>query len=209
MERETLIIKNADYPEYANQADRLRSFSNWPSDRMNQTAEQLSDAGFFYTQNSDHVRCFCCGGGLRDWEKTDDPWEEHASWYSKCEYLELVKGKGFSDIIKAKRLTSINQKRNEQSYDIIEYPIKLNKENKIATSEISKKEEDEDTSETDNVNERCACDSRLCKICYSAQYNVAFLPCGHIFSCIKCASLFSKCPMCQKSYDSLMRVYFN
>uniref|UniRef100_T1IQD4 Uncharacterized protein n=1 Tax=Strigamia maritima TaxID=126957 RepID=T1IQD4_STRMM len=23
---------------------------------------------------SDHVRCFCCDGGLRNWEVNDDPW---------------------------------------------------------------------------------------------------------------------------------------
>ena len=36
------------------------------------------------TGKKDLVRCFYCGGGLRDWEQGDNPWEEHARWHPSC-----------------------------------------------------------------------------------------------------------------------------
>lgn len=71
-----------EFPEYAIEMDRLQSFNEWPKS-MKQKPEQLSDAGFFYTQKGDRVICFSCGGGLREWEEDDDdPWEQHALWYN-------------------------------------------------------------------------------------------------------------------------------
>ena len=46
---------------------------------------------------SDHVKCFDCSGGLKDWEPEDDPWTEHTRWYPKCRYVNLIKGKEFID----------------------------------------------------------------------------------------------------------------
>lgn len=31
-------------------------------------------AGFFYVGYGDYIRCFFCGGGLRNWEVGDDFW---------------------------------------------------------------------------------------------------------------------------------------
>lgn len=44
---------------------------------------------------SDHVRCFHCDGVLRHWDPEDDPWTEHARWFSRCGYVRLVKGDEF------------------------------------------------------------------------------------------------------------------
>ena len=44
---------------------------------------------------SDQVRCFHCDGGLRHWDPEDDPWTEHARWFSVCGYVRLVKGDDF------------------------------------------------------------------------------------------------------------------
>ena len=46
---------------------------------------------------SDHVRCFHCGNGLRNWEMEDKPWEEHARWYPDCNFVLLSKGQEFID----------------------------------------------------------------------------------------------------------------
>jgi hypothetical protein len=43
----------------------------------------------------DQVRCFHCGGGLRNWEENDDAWIEHARWFPKCGYIILVRGQSF------------------------------------------------------------------------------------------------------------------
>lgn len=44
---------------------------------------------------SDHVNCFHCGSGLRNWEPEDDPWVEHARWFPQCRFLILMKREQF------------------------------------------------------------------------------------------------------------------
>lgn len=78
--------------EFVVEADRLRSFDDWPIS-INQKPKELSHAGFFYTGKGDRVKCFCCGGGLKGWEQGDDPWLQHAMLYSNCEYLKFMKGR--------------------------------------------------------------------------------------------------------------------
>lgn len=70
---------------------RLRSFANWPHSSV-QSAETLATAGFYYQNIDDHVLCFQCNGGLRSWQSSDDAWYEHARWFPKCEFVQLVKG---------------------------------------------------------------------------------------------------------------------
>ncbi|AAC59034.1 inhibitor of apoptosis protein 3 [Orgyia pseudotsugata multiple nucleopolyhedrovirus] len=84
----------AAHPQYATEAARLRTFAEWPRG-LKQRPEELAEAGFFYTGQGDKTRCFCCDGGLKDWEPDDAPWQQHARWYDRCEYVLLVKGRDF------------------------------------------------------------------------------------------------------------------
>lgn len=34
--------------------------------------------------------CFYCRGGLKNWVPEDDPIEEHAYWFEKCEFVRTV-----------------------------------------------------------------------------------------------------------------------
>lgn len=81
---------------------RLESFVRWP-ERVTQKPSELADAGFFYCGLSDHVRCFHCGNGLRNWEKDDIPWNEHARWYPECSYVLLKKGQEFIDKVRREK----------------------------------------------------------------------------------------------------------
>ncbi|XP_067425036.1 baculoviral IAP repeat-containing protein 1 [Emydura macquarii macquarii] len=66
---------------------RLDSFKNWPQE-AHADATALAKAGFFYTGERDKVQCFACGVCLEKWEEGDDPWKEHAKWFSHCKYAE-------------------------------------------------------------------------------------------------------------------------
>lgn len=88
---------------YANETDRFRSFEKWPISKK-QSAKQMSEAGYFYTQKDDEVICFMCGGGLCDWDETDDPWTAHARYYENCTYLRMIKGSKFIESIKNKTM---------------------------------------------------------------------------------------------------------
>lgn len=90
------INKNSPpaFPHYATFDSRLRTFDSWPIS-LRLKPNVLSEAGFFYTGKGDQTLCFRCGGGLKHWEETDDPWTEHARWFSSCPYVGLVKGQEF------------------------------------------------------------------------------------------------------------------
>ena len=64
------------------------------------TLKKLVEAGFYFANVSDHVKCFHCGGGLRNWGENDDPWEEHARGYPHCRFVLLMKGQKFIDKVK-------------------------------------------------------------------------------------------------------------
>ncbi|MPC62588.1 Baculoviral IAP repeat-containing protein 2 [Portunus trituberculatus] len=81
---------------------RAKSFMGWP-DGVKQTPKELAEAGFSYCGLSDHVRCFYCDNGLRNWEKEDDPWEEHARWYPECKFVLVKKGQEFIDRVRREK----------------------------------------------------------------------------------------------------------
>jgi len=80
--------------KYSTLEARLRTFKDWPP-ALRQEPKQLADAGFYYIGLSDQTKCFYCEGGLRNWQPDDDPWTEHARWFSKCGYVRLIKGDEF------------------------------------------------------------------------------------------------------------------
>ncbi|XP_061176044.1 baculoviral IAP repeat-containing protein 3-like [Saccostrea echinata] len=93
-----VVVERPRYPSYSVLATRISSFQQWPSHFM-LTPRNLSIAGFFYAGYGDYVRCFFCGGGLRNWEPGDDAWVEHARWFSKCSFLLQNRGQDFVDLV--------------------------------------------------------------------------------------------------------------
>lgn len=92
------LTERPDFPDYSEKSTRLETFDEW-LEEMREKPRQLSEAGFFFTQKEDRVICFCCGGGLYNWIKDDDPWEQHALWYPNCDYVRLIKGQKFIDAV--------------------------------------------------------------------------------------------------------------
>ena len=77
-------------------AVRVKSFIKWP-ERVLQKPAQLAEAGFYSICRSDHVMCFHCGGGIRNWEDGDDPWVLHAQLYPDCQFVIQSKGQEYID----------------------------------------------------------------------------------------------------------------
>ena len=102
------IHKKPDFPDYASYEARLQTFSEWPPS-MAQTKEQLADAGFFYKGTGDQTTCYHCGGGLKNWEPRDDPWVQHAKWFSTCFYVRLVKGQEFINNVTGKHVPPLSE----------------------------------------------------------------------------------------------------
>ena len=70
--------------------DRRISFNSWT--RAHPLPSELADAGFFYTGESDHVKCFHCDLVLHSWEPTGMPWHAHARFSPFCAYVIVEKG---------------------------------------------------------------------------------------------------------------------
>ncbi|XP_053396571.1 baculoviral IAP repeat-containing protein 7-like [Mercenaria mercenaria] len=75
----------AKHPDYTDYSERLRSYARWS--RSNPSPVCLSEAGFFFTNQGDLVRCFQCGIGLKDFSGGDDPLLEHVRYSGNCLYL--------------------------------------------------------------------------------------------------------------------------
>ncbi|XP_061171215.1 uncharacterized protein LOC133180760 isoform X2 [Saccostrea echinata] len=99
------------YPSYAILAVRISSFTDWPAS-MTQTPRDMALAGFFYAGYGDYTRCFFCGGGLRNWEAGDDPWVEHARWFSKCAFVRQNRGQQFIDLV-LRRAAEMEEQRSQ------------------------------------------------------------------------------------------------
>jgi baculoviral IAP repeat-containing protein 7/8 len=205
--------KRNEHPEFALESQRLKSFEDWPK-TIRQKPEQLSDAGFYYTGKGDRVCCFSCGGGLKDWEENDKPWEQHAMWYSKCEYLKLMKGKEYiAAVLERKQAASTSSDLPSTSPSGSQDSGCNSQE--IGPDDVTPSSASSSTStlkrqlSSDDEGKKQANESRLCKICFEVEYNTAFFPCGHVVACGKCASSVTKCPCCRQTFTNVMRVYFS
>lgn len=174
------------HPSYMVEAARLDSFAGWPL-RMRQTPAQLADAGFYYTGQGDQTLCYQCGGGLKDWEDEDDPWEQHALWFNRCPYLRAIKGQAFIDKV---------NNAGESSPSVSDTPAPT-----VSAPAAPALPAQQDASKPDT--------DKLCKICYSNDYNVCFVPCGHVVACMKCAMSVTSCPMCRQPYSSLVKLFYS
>ena len=66
---------------------RLHSFKNWRHD-AHVSARELSSAGFYYTGESDRVRCAWCHGVIYNWVAGDTALGEHHKHFPHCEFLK-------------------------------------------------------------------------------------------------------------------------
>lgn len=207
-------ISRPEHPEFAVEAKRIESFEDWPK-TMRQKPQQLSDAGFYYTGKGDRVSCFSCGGGLKDWEENDDPWEQHAMWYGKCEYLKLMKDADFIQKMAQKKEDMARHSCESASTSSVS---SSGSESPVSQDEVPMQESETKTceavTETQKLTEKAPAakeelDLRLCKICYNNESNTIFLPCGHVIACAKCASSVAKCPACRQPFEDVRRVYFS
>ncbi|CAH1183238.1 unnamed protein product [Phaedon cochleariae] len=185
-----LGIQESKGPQHQDKAlfeSRVETFQNWPRS-LKQRPADLAAAGFFYTGVGDQTLCFYCGGGLKDWEEGDDPWEQHALWFGKCVFLNLKKGKEFIERVKARSAAEVSLP---------------------STSGVEAKEEEaaEAPKAKGVVSEEA--EKTLCKICYKNELAVVFLPCGHIVACVDCASSLKQCAVCRKPLEATVRAFLS
>lgn len=175
--------KGPVHSRYAGQQTRFESFKQWPK-VLRQISEELASAGFFYRGFGDQTLCFYCGGGLKDWERNDDPWEQHAKWFPKCSYLLMRKGPLFVKAILEKKEPEVNSlpSTSDGSINVD------NEKPHIATVSGRKSQ-------------------YLCKICFEDELCIVFLPCRHIIACVDCAIALTDCPVCRQPLEATVRAF--
>lgn len=80
--------------DFIESSARLASFSGVIDNFPGQTAQELADAGLYYTGESDQehpsqdtVRCFHCRHLLYEWQKGGNPVDEHSKVNPKCQFI--------------------------------------------------------------------------------------------------------------------------
>lgn len=194
-------IRPCSHSKYSTYESRLESFAEWPKS-LKQKPVKLAEAGFFYKEVGDQTLCYHCGGGLKDWEDNDDPWEQHALWFPKCNFLVLTKGQDFVDLV-----------RNKFKAEDLSVPSTSNSKENQENTEETEKEEETSKSEVklaDAEKNQQEDSQTLCKICYKNELGVIFLPCGHVVACVECSlSLNNICPVCRKKFEATIRAFLS
>ena len=67
------------------EADRRKTYESWSIRFMD--PHRLSAAGFYYTNESDNVRCAFCSVEVGRWEEGDDPFRDHQRWSPSCPFV--------------------------------------------------------------------------------------------------------------------------
>lgn len=187
------LYKFAEHPEYVNKTMRMDSFKLWPKSML-QKPEDLSDAGFFYTGKGDIVKCFSCNGSLKDWED-EKPWEEHAYWFEKCEYLNFIKDQSYIETIKQQKLKA----EHEKTVDLL----------KVMKIDNDSEKNSNDVIVTEKNAEKNAETNKLCIICCENEYNTIFIPWNHVCACTQCTFTLRKCPVCREQLDGIKKIFLS
>ncbi|XP_053564847.1 baculoviral IAP repeat-containing protein 7 isoform X2 [Bombina bombina] len=202
----------AVYPELESEQQRLDTYRNWPR-YAEVSPEQLAQAGFFYTGHTDNVKCFHCDGGLRNWERGDDPWREHARWFPECEFLVQSKGQAFVRTVQEAYLSSPESSPETRQLDrrqvsstepvrIPAAPIQTNH------SEHQHPKEPDALLSTEEQLRRLK-EERMCKVCMDRDVSMLFVPCGHLVVCTECAPNLRHCPICRSTIRGSVRAFMS
>lgn len=188
------------YPNFITVEARMRSYANWPLS-IKQRPDELSEAGFYYTGRGDETVCFHCGGGVKDWIETDDPWVEHAFWFSKCTYVILTKGAKFIENVRGQNNKAFVATARELQIPSA-FKDKLDIRDSVAVPSTS-------SLYISPPARQSVDDGRMCKICFQEDLGVVFLPCGHVVACVKCASSLNTCAVCRQSFTATIRIFIS
>ena len=116
---------NAQKPHMCDKEDRMQTFPNSWYDQVSPTPHELVDAEFCCKGSGDRVSCFSCKGQLFHWKLRDNPWYEHANWFSLCEFVLKKQG--------VKYVEKVCQKHPGLHRPNIENPFRFSATNQLRT----------------------------------------------------------------------------
>ncbi|KAK7107060.1 death-associated inhibitor of apoptosis 1-like [Littorina saxatilis] len=211
-----IIIQRPKRQDMATYPKRLETFDRWQGQQISQTKEAIAEAGFYYAGYADCCRCFYCGGGLKSWESDDEPWIEHARWFTKCPYVRMSKGGDFIDAV-----LSLAKTNNSISMADVESEMqRIHNEQDLSTDVVDDvAADDEMDTDTELAGDDVEADAlhfereneslkqpEMCKICLDSEVSVLYVPCGHLVTCATCAPTVKTCIVCRQKIHGQVRV---
>lgn len=224
----TTYVEKPKFPQYAVLATRLRSYENGWSEHVPVRTDALAKAGLVFTGVGDSVRCFFCGGGLRNWDRDDDPWLEHATWYPECVFLILRKGAEYvRRVSNGERPSDVRNRPPTVQFDPSSAAAQSCLQNGFRESDVRKAFErlrrtkgvnsetvrgadiarlilDEDLDDeiagvpVSEADEERLSSGDKCLFCCDEPACVEHVPCGHAVSCGSCTFGYDDCPVCKR-----------
>ena len=201
----------AKHPQFSTYESRLNSFKNWPVS-MPQKPEAMARAGFRYLGTGDHVQCFHCDGGMKNWDAVDDPVMEHVRWFGDCDFMRQELGASQLQQI-AERLDTPGEALS--NFESLPPPPPSPKTLKPAAEEpmdvdglLYPTEKGDDHDKLENLlEENEVLKQRFsCKVCLTRQSDILFEPCHHFATCVDCATSVQKCPLCRSAIETFIRI---
>ena len=192
--------------EYASLQSRLKTFESWPPS-LAQRPEDLADAGFYYRGSSDKVHCYSCNAGLWQWERSDDPWVEHAKNAPKCTHLRLKKGDAFIKSVIEQLPTDVPSAAPARS---LSSDSGISNISESLNNQLESDKDDENLDEAFNklkLKNIQMKQEKSCKVCLDEEVEVVFIPCGHLVSCSHCAPSLKDCPVCRTRISAVVRAF--
>ncbi|XP_060688096.1 E3 ubiquitin-protein ligase XIAP-like isoform X2 [Hemiscyllium ocellatum] len=193
------------HPDKQTLDSRLQTFKSQVHFPLN--IADLARAGFYSTGEDDNVKCFHCDGGLRNWESSDEAWEQHAKWFPGCAFLIEQKGRDFVNDVQLRKLYSNSTTETLPQDDLSTH---LPETDILAVERDAPEKEHEDQQAETSVEEqlRKLKEEKCCKICWDRDVCIAFVPCGHIVTCKECSAV-QKCPICCSQIRDRVRIYLS
>lgn len=140
-------------------------------------------------------------------KENDVPWEQHAIWFPKCNYLLLKKSREYVDQINSRKRpeqATTSSPSTSSTTETVTKPEEATQEatkpSQVMAPATNTKDPDDDSNSSPTT---------LCKICYSKEIGVVFLPCGHVVACVDCAPALSQCAVCRKPLEATIRAFLS
>ncbi|XP_008108386.1 baculoviral IAP repeat-containing protein 7 isoform X2 [Anolis carolinensis] len=208
---EAAVDSQPEYPDLAMERDRLRTYDSWPSDAQ-VSPEELAGAGFFYTGDRDYVLCFYCDGALRNWERGDDPWMEHARWFPRCEFLLQSRGRDFINSIQDSYFSTLegNLYPPRPRPDPVSPQEPIQREIIPCSREVETEQPNQpDSTLSTEEKLRQLQEERMCKVCMDKDVSIVLVPCGHLVVCSECAPNLRRCPICRGAIRDNIKAFLS
>ena len=220
-----LIHRPPRHTNFVTAASRLNTY---PSDWCQLcpiSASSLAEAGFFYSGpvKSDHlepsilhdvVTCFHCDRKVFNWSVSDDPWQEHYRLNKGCYFIELnynPSRKSVQSVSTSTTSTGVpcqpcilpSRPAEEVSQSPLEDISPLSQELNVISSQVSNKQAEKSTTGSSDES------NALCKVCYTNEVELLFLPCKHASCCGQCAASVTTCPLCRTRITGSIRIFLS